>query len=110
MTIDEILQLAGVAAMTIPSGQLDELASTDRPESEVESLSLFGVKGKAMEKMSYVNDEERFRAAFGTFAGGRGEMKTKDVSGFRVSCPESGADGKNRGLTASVCIKGRQRL
>ena len=84
MTIDEILQLAGVAAMTIPSGQLDELASKDRPESEVESLSLFRVKGKAMEKMSYVNDEERFRAAFGEFAGGRGEMKSKDVSSFRV--------------------------
>lgn len=110
MTIDEILQLAGVAAMTIPSGQLDELASTNRPESEVESLSLFRVKGKAMEKMSYVNDEEKFRAAFGTFAGGRGEMKTKDVSSFGVSCRDSGADRKNRGLTASVSIRGRQRL
>lgn len=30
-------------------------------------------------KMSYVNDEERFRAAFGKLAGGRGETKTKDV-------------------------------
>ena len=82
MTIDEILQLAGVAAMTIPSGQLDELASTNRPESEVENLSLFRVKGKAMEKTSYLNDEEKFRAAFTAFAGGRGEMKTKDVSSW----------------------------
>lgn len=78
MTIDEILQLAGVTAMAIPTGQLDELASTNRPESEVESLSLFQVKGKTMEKMSYVDDEEGFRAAFTAFAGGRGEAKTKD--------------------------------
>ncbi len=110
MTIDEILQLAGVAAMTIPTGQLDELASTNRPESEVESLSLFRVKWKAMEKMSYVDDEEGFRAAFAAFAGGRGEAKTKDVSCFGVSCPDGGADGGNRALTASVSIRRRQRL
>lgn len=110
MTIDEILQLAGVAAMAIPTGQLDELASTNRPESEVESLSLFQVKGKTMEKMSYVDDEEGFRAAFTAFAGGRGEAKTKDVSCFGISCRDGRADGSNRGSTASVSTRGRQRL
>lgn len=78
MTVDEILQLAGVAAMTIAPGHLDELASTNRPESELEKLSLFSVKEKAVEKVSYVDDEEGFRAAFKAFAGGKGEAKTMD--------------------------------
>ena len=80
MTIDEILQLAGVAAMTIPTGQLDELAATTRPESEVERLSLFKEKGKPVDKVSYVDDEQKFGAAFASFSDGRGEAKTQDVS------------------------------
>ena len=83
MTLDEILQLAGVAAITIPTGQLDELAATNRPWSEVERMSLFQVQGKPVEKASYVDDEEKFRAAFAAFSDGKGEMKTLDVSCFQ---------------------------
>ena len=83
MTIDEILQLAGVAAMTIPTGQLDELAASKRPRSEVEGLSLLEAKGKPQEKVGYVDDEEEFRAAFAAFSNGRGEAKTQDVSSYQ---------------------------
>lgn len=82
MTIDEILQLAGVAAITIPTGQLDELAASNRPKAELESLSLFRGKAEGTEKVSYTGDEEKYRTAFSEFNGGRGEAKTKDVSNY----------------------------
>ena len=80
MTIDEILQLAGVTAITIPTGQLDELATTRRPQIEVEGLSLFRKKGHPEEKATYEDDEKRFRSDLAAFSDGRGTAKLADVS------------------------------
>lgn len=110
MTIDEIIQLAGVAAITIVTGQLDELASTYRPQDEVESLSLFRGKVDSMEKMSYAGDEEKFRSAFSAFSEKRAEANTKDVSYYLIRKLREQNSSDSRQLRSFVNIKIKQRL
>lgn len=110
MTIDEIIQLAGVAAITIVIGQLDELASTNRPQDEVESLSLFQAKVDSMEKMSYAGNEEKFRSAFSASSEKRAEAKTKDVSNYLIHKLREQNSSDSRQLRSFVNIKIKQRL
>ena len=80
MTIDEILQLAGVAAITIPTGQLDDLADQRRPPNEVEESSLFRQKSHCEEQTTYENDEKRYRSDLAAYNEGKGAAKLADVS------------------------------
>ncbi|PHH59774.1 hypothetical protein CDD81_2578 [Ophiocordyceps australis] len=102
MTTDEIISFAGVDAMTIPAETLQELAVTDAPD-DIESRSVFydgaknGLKLKRSERLSYVDDEQKFLRAFATNA--RGKAKTEDA--IAVFC---GFQVKAEALVASVQV------
>ena len=82
VTADEPLKLAGVAAMTLPLHWLHALNSTERPEAELRSLSLFtGEKLAAQneKRVSYIYDEQGYRSAFAAVENGKAERKMKQV-------------------------------
>lgn len=94
ISIEEILQLAGVAALTIPSDLLRDLSAAHQPEQKMAELSLFRDESrqvKAGEKaaprassadlqlQNFVDDEAKFRIAFARREDGKGYMKTIQV-------------------------------
>lgn len=86
-SIDEILQLAGVAAITIPGDMLRELRQTEGVEKELEARSLFTKHSTAEEQLdhqTYINDEQKYRTNFAMSDGGKGQAKTDLV---KIYCP-----------------------
>ncbi|KAL9120198.1 MAG: hypothetical protein Q9187_003252 [Circinaria calcarea] len=83
ISVEEIMQLAGVAAFTIAPGYLQAMLERDEPEAKVAELSLFKDITKSteqgIERTSFVNDEERYREAFASRDGGKGQVKTRQV-------------------------------
>ncbi|RAL15799.1 aldolase [Aspergillus homomorphus CBS 101889] len=78
MGLDEILQLAGVAAFTLVPDDLKLLQTTQKNEAEVQSLSLFQGLSTLQVKVtypSYVNDEAGYRTAFARAEEGRAQLK-----------------------------------
>ena len=77
------MQLAGVAAFTIAPAYMQALLETDKPEAKVAELSLFKDIKKpteqGIERTSFLNDEERYREAFASRDGGKGQVKTRQV-------------------------------
>ncbi|RAH65255.1 aldolase [Aspergillus aculeatinus CBS 121060] len=76
--LDEILQLAGVAAFTLVPDDLKLLQSSHKGVDEVQSLSLFQDKGVMQDKLaypSYINDEAGYRLAFARVEEGRAQLK-----------------------------------
>src|SRR5271154_3417239 len=67
ISVDEVMQLAGVAALTLPPTLLQALSATEEPEGQLAGLSLFkpkAVQEEDMERKSFINDEAKFREAF----------------------------------------------
>jgi transaldolase len=82
MGLDELLQLAGVAALTIVPDDLQALRSSHRSEGEASSLSLFTKKAITNEKLvypSYIDDEAKYRVDFDAADGGRAQLKLGQV-------------------------------
>lgn len=83
ISVDEVLQLAGVAAFTIAPALLQALVETHKPEAEVAELSLFKDKTKfaeqGIERASFVDAEGKYREAFARRDGGKGQAKTRQV-------------------------------
>ena len=82
MGVDELLQLAGVDAITIIPGDLKELRSTDRFEKEVKALSMFDNTSTVREKLSYpsyIDDEARYRMEFDAAEDGKAQLKLSQV-------------------------------
>lgn len=81
MTIDEIISVAGVAAMTLPGEVLQELSSMNDSQEHLESRSAFQIGNQTPPAhpscLSYINDKEKFLRAFTT--NGRGKAKTEDA-------------------------------
>jgi transaldolase len=79
--VDEVMQLAGVAALTLPPTLLGPLSDTQQPEAELADRSMFKQEGKIeeMERKSFVDDEAGFREAFAKTDVGKGEVKTTQV-------------------------------
>ncbi|KAH8693798.1 hypothetical protein BGW36DRAFT_345612 [Talaromyces proteolyticus] len=78
MGLDELLQLAGVDALTIVPDDLRTLRSTHRPDEEVKALSLFTKKAAIKEKMeypSYIDDQVKYRMDFDAAEGGNAQFK-----------------------------------
>lgn len=78
----EVLDLAGVAAMTIPGDMLRELRGAEGLVNELEARSLFNhnsITDAQLELQTYINDEQKYRSDFARSAGGRGQMKTTQV-------------------------------
>ncbi|RAL15801.1 transaldolase [Aspergillus homomorphus CBS 101889] len=78
MSINEILQLSGVAAHTIPPEDLENLASMNETVASLESKSLFKRKATTAEQQarrSYIDDEAGYRVQFAASDGGRGQTR-----------------------------------
>ena len=83
LSVDEAMQLAGVASLTVAPALLHLLADTKESQEEVTPRSLFKEKATAeeaeMEYKSFINDETKFREAFARRENGNGQVKTKQV-------------------------------
>lgn len=93
--LDELLSLAGVAALTIVPEDIRALKSTERSEAEIVGMSLFPKQGLSAVKPShpsYLNDEAKYRMAFDTADEGRAQHKLAQV---RVILPSWSARDDN---------------
>lgn len=81
MGLDELLQLAGVDALTIVPDDLQALRSTYRSEGKVSSLSLFtkAINNEKLVYPSYIDDEAKYRVDFDATDGGRAQLKLGQV-------------------------------
>ena len=91
MTIDEIITMAGVDAMTLPAEVLEELSSTRDTVDRLGEKSVFHAAAQSLPahsarltKQSYIDDEPGFLRAYCTQ--GRGRAKTEDVSCLGKTC------------------------
>ncbi|KAF7502160.1 hypothetical protein GJ744_006874 [Endocarpon pusillum] len=89
ISMEEVLQLAGVAAFTIPPELLRELATSHESEQKLADLSLFQtpqIKNAQRENnlQSFVDDEAKFRIAFTRRDDGKGQMKT--IQAINIFC------------------------
>ena len=108
--VDEAKQLAGVASITLAPPLVHELAGMQENVTSLELRSLFKTVhadcapggAAAAERLSYINDEQKYRKAYHTSEGGKGRWKTDQVSllphscegaGFGFDGPETSADG-----------------
>ncbi|MCJ1258511.1 hypothetical protein MMC24_006344 [Lignoscripta atroalba] len=83
ISVDEIMQLAGVSALTLTPTLLQALSDAHEPEAKVLDRSLFNktpnVEERPVQRASFVNDESKFRTAFARSEGGKGQVKTKQA-------------------------------
>ena len=105
VSVEQILQLAGVAAFTATADQLQELSTIEEPADKVVARSIFhrsatdeytngnpdgqvnrdtdgktnGHQANTMEKMTFVNEESKYRLAFAKSDGGKAQMKMTQV-------------------------------
>ncbi|KAL5001724.1 aldolase [Aspergillus recurvatus] len=80
--VDELLQLAGLDALTIMPADLRALQSTYRDAGEVAQLSIIENGPQVGEKtghLSYIDDEARYRADFERADEGRANAKTAEA-------------------------------
>jgi hypothetical protein len=74
--------LAGIDALTITPSVLKDLAATQRPQEEVENMSLFGKTGKVTNPVgypTYIDSESQYRVHFAASEDGRAQFKTAQV-------------------------------
>ncbi|CAI7565104.1 unnamed protein product [Penicillium glandicola] len=79
LNLDELIMLAGIDALTIAPKVLKVLAATERPQEEVEGMSLFAKAPKATEAVeypSYIDSESQYRVHFAASEGGKAQFKT----------------------------------
>ncbi|KAL4773896.1 aldolase [Aspergillus nidulans var. acristatus] len=80
--VDELLELAGIDALTIVPDDLRALQSTYRDANEVSQLSIVRNGAQSddkIEHVSYIDDEERYRADFEKADEGRAKAKTAEA-------------------------------
>ncbi|PYH42256.1 transaldolase [Aspergillus saccharolyticus JOP 1030-1] len=80
LSVEEILQLSGVAAHTIPPEDLDTLAAMNETVAWLESRSLFPIAASTKElqqqvRRSYIEDEAGYRVHFAASDGGGGQRR-----------------------------------
>jgi transaldolase len=88
--VEEVMQLAGVAALTLPPTLLHPLSHTNEPEDKVVDCSLFKpaskVQEQEMERKSFIDEEAKYREAFAKSDGGKGKVKTTQVRAEHFVC------------------------
>jgi hypothetical protein len=85
ITIDEILQLSGVAAHTIPPEDLATLASMNESKDQLDAKSLFKPKKFTngyghQQRRTYMDDEAKYRVEFAASDCGKGQFRLYQVS------------------------------
>jgi hypothetical protein len=87
--MDEVLQLAGVATLTLPPSLLHPLSNTKMPEEKVAGSSLFNhessIQEQEMGRQTFIDDEAKFREAYAKNEGGKGQLKTSQVLSIFLS-------------------------
>jgi len=78
LSVDEAMRLAGIDSLTVAPDLLRTLSKTEESASNVAAMSVFEQDAQAIqiERMSFVNDEVRFREAFAKSDDGKGPVKT----------------------------------
>ncbi|KAJ5474550.1 Aldolase-type TIM barrel [Penicillium sp. IBT 31633x] len=79
LSLDELIMLAGVNALTLTPKVLKTLAATERSQEELESMSLFKNFAKATDPIqypSYIDSESLYRVDFAASGGGKVQFKT----------------------------------
>lgn len=87
--LEELLQLAGVAALTIVPDDLKALQSTRRSQAEIVGVSLFSNRTIRTDKVthsSYIDDEAKYRMDFDAAEDGRAQYKLAQVRGTHSLC------------------------
>lgn len=82
LSLDELIMLAGVNALTLTPKVLKTLAATERSQEELESMSLFKNFAKATDPIqypSYIDSESLYRVDFAASGGGKVQFKTAQV-------------------------------
>ncbi|KAG9241340.1 hypothetical protein BJ878DRAFT_578322 [Calycina marina] len=80
--VEEVMKLAGIAALTLPPGLMSGLRDTEDSEDEVFNLSIFDHKtddSQASKRLSFIDDEAKFREAFSQRENGKGQSKTNQA-------------------------------
>ena len=84
LSVDEAMKLAGVASLTVAPDLLRTLSKTEEQESELVDRSLFvertKIKDQETEYNTFIDDETGYRKAFAESEGGKGQVKTAQVS------------------------------
>jgi len=80
ITIDEILQLSGVAAHTIPPEDLAALALMNENKEQLDAKSLFKPKKFTngyghQQRRTYIDDEAKYRVEFAASENGKGQFR-----------------------------------
>lgn len=82
MTTDEVIDLDGGDAMTLPCEMIEDLSSKTDSQERLEARSVFHNAAQTLPtdtaRLSYINDKAKFFRDFST--NGRGRVKTEDVS------------------------------
>lgn len=87
ITIDEILQLSGVAAHTIPPEDLAALALMNESKEQLDAKSLFKPKKFTngyghQQRRTYIDDEAKYRVEFAASENGKGQFRLYQVKFF----------------------------
>lgn len=83
MSIDEILQLSGVAAHTLPPEDLTVLAAMHKSEAHLDAQSLFRDQcslTSLQRHPRYIDNEAKYRVEFASSDDGDGQFKLCQVS------------------------------
>ena len=87
INVDEVMKLAGVAALTLPPTLLQALKETEDSTTRVADLSMFDgkieIKTQVVEHSTFMDDEANFRAAFSKRDDGKAKVKTEQVRRIR---------------------------
>ncbi|KAI4160351.1 MAG: hypothetical protein LQ342_005847 [Letrouitia transgressa] len=85
LTVEEMLAIAGVDSLTIAPALLRTLSEADELEETAKDMSLFekgaSTEAKQPKRLSFINDEAKFREAFSKADGGQGVTKTRQIAG-----------------------------
>lgn len=110
--LDELLQLAGVDALTLVPDDMKALKAIYRDTKELNDMSLFKADRRnqdTTQNVSYINDELKYRADFSRVQDGRAQAKLAEVC-YYSDISSLLANYLFRPLTYFVIFKQRQRL
>ena len=79
LSVDEVMRLAGVSALTLTPNLLEALSAAHQPEAVLTERSMFGdskTSGHPIERLNYIDYEANFRSVFNN---GKGQVQTIQV-------------------------------
>ena len=89
LNVDEAMRLAGVTSLTLAPALIDTLSKSEESEEKVMNLSLFKQETNStedeIERLSFLDDENKFRKTFAKSEGGKGQSKTAQVRNLVAS-------------------------